>query len=103
DEAAPNPDAVLELGPSRLARPGTERPDQRGTVRVVTTPRGARVYQLIGFSPDVKVEHLPLGSSHELLVYREGFRPEIRTLSPSDFHDQGGRRIAELSVTLSKR
>jgi hypothetical protein len=70
---------------------------------VVATPRGARVYQLIGFSPDVTVQDLPLDQPQELLVYREGYAPLVRALSETDFETKGNRRVAELSVDLVKR
>ncbi|MDB4977609.1 MAG: Basic proline-rich protein, partial [Myxococcaceae bacterium] len=70
-------DPSLELGPSKLdAQAGAAA--RLGAVRVVTTPHGARVYQLVGFSPDVKVQDVPLAEPQELLVYREGYVPVVR-------------------------
>jgi len=100
---APTTDAALELGPSRLSTQDGQPSTRRGTVRVVATPRGARVYQLIGFSPEVTVQDLPLDQPQELLIYREGYAPVVRSLSESDFASRGGRRVAELSVELHKR
>jgi hypothetical protein len=71
-------------------------------VRVVATPRGARVYQLIGFSPEVTVQDLPLDQPQELLIYREGYVPLVRSLAESDFEPKGNRRVAELTVELTK-
>lgn len=93
----------LELGPSRLASQVSGQPARLGSVRVVATPRGARVYQLVGFSPDTKVQDVPLAEPQELLVYREGYVPVVRVLQPSDFKPQGERRVATVDVTLSKR
>jgi hypothetical protein len=92
---------ALELGPSRLTAQGSAK--GTGSVRVVTTPRSARVYQLVGFSPDVKVENLPLDGPHELLIFREGFTPVLRALQPSDFVQRGDKRVAEVTVELSKK
>jgi hypothetical protein len=96
-------DLTLELGPSRLTSQTSEQPSRLGSVRVVSTPRGARVYQLVGFSPEVKVENLPLSEAHELLVYREGFAPLVRAVTVDDFKEQSGRWVAELSFELRKR
>jgi hypothetical protein len=96
-------ESALELGPSRLAAQAAQLPTRLGTIRVVATPRGARVYQLVGFSPTVKVEDLPLASGQELLIYREGYVPIVRTVSPSDFKPHGDRRVAELNVQLTRR
>lgn len=90
----------LGLGASRLTQQTSAPAEQLGTVRVVATPRGARVYQLVGFSPRVELRDLPLTDSEELLVYREGAAPVVRTLAPSDFQASDGRRVAELEVSL---
>jgi hypothetical protein len=96
-------DAALELGPSRLSTQPAQPSTRRGAVRLVATPRGARVYQLIGFSPAVTVQDLPLDQPQELLIYREGYTPVVRSLSERDFEAKGGRRIAEVSVDLQKQ
>lgn len=93
----------LVLGPSRLGSALGHPSLRQGSVRVVTTPRGARVYQMIGFSPAVEFHDLSLAETHEILVYREGFAPVVRTLSASDFVEQAGRRVAELKVELRPR
>ncbi len=94
-------DDALNLGPSRLTSQGSAK--GTGSIRVISTPRSARVYQLIGFSPDVKVENLPLDAPQELLIYREGFTPVLRTVQPSDFVQQGDERAAEVTVELKKK
>ena len=73
-----------------------------GSVRVVTTPRGAKVYQLIGFTPDVRVENLPLDRSYEVLIYFEGRPLVTRQIEPADFRDQAGKRVAALELELPK-
>lgn len=102
DHAAPT-EGELELGPSRLVAPAGSAETKRGTVRVVATPQGASVYQLIGFSPAVKVENLPLQEPQQLLIYRERYKPVLRTLTSDDFRERGGRRVAELKIDLVKQ
>ncbi|HEX5660169.1 MAG TPA: hypothetical protein VFX59_23405 [Polyangiales bacterium] len=92
---------ALELGPSRLTAQGSAK--GTGTIRVITTPRSARVYQLIGFSPDVKVENVPLDGPQELLIYRDGFAPVLRGLQPSDFTPRGDKRVADVTIELKKK
>jgi hypothetical protein len=71
-----------------------------GSVRLVTTPRAAQVYQLIGFTPDVHVDNLPLDRAYELLVYVEG-RPSVRQrVEAKDFVEQAGKRVANIDVKL---
>jgi len=66
--------AHLDLGATRLPRDAMGTPSGTlGSVRVVTSPPGARVYMLIGFTPDVHVENIHTDQPVELLVYEEGF------------------------------
>lgn len=101
-EAKGGASAALALGPSRLSSQDGQPSARRGSIRVVATPHGARVYQLIGFSPNVTVQDLPLDQPHELLIYREGYTPVVRSLAEADFEARDGRRVAELSVELKK-
>ena len=92
----------LVLGPTRLPRDmGTPEPTL-GTVRVVTNPPGAKVYQLVGFAPDVRIESLPTDQPHELLVWLEGYEPERAVVGPSDFREVDGEQVAEISVELEE-
>lgn len=79
---------------------GTPR-SELGSVRIVTTPRGAKVYQVIGFAPEARIQDLTLDHTEELLVWKAGHEPLTRVVSPSDFIPQGGRKVAELSLTLA--
>ena len=90
----------LVLGPSLLPRePGV--PQARlGSVRVITTPPAAAVYQLVGFTPDVRVENLALDRSYELLIYAEGRPPVIKTVTPDAFIPQGGKRTAVIDLSI---
>jgi hypothetical protein len=73
-----------------------------GAVRVVTTPRAAAVYQLIGFTPDVHVDNLPLDHAYELLVYLEGRGSAHKRIEPADFQENpaNGKRIAQVELQL---
>lgn len=97
----PAEEGAMELGETLLPQDVGSPSTTLGTVRIVTTPRGAKVYQVIGFAPEAVVEQLPLEASQEILVYREGFAPELRAIGPSDYADVGGRKRAEVEVTLA--
>jgi hypothetical protein len=92
----------LVLGETRLPWEALGAPSGRlGTVRIVTTPPGAKVYLLVGFTPDVRVQNVPTDEAVELLVYRSGYRPERIVIGPSDWTiAQDGTKGAEVSVTL---
>ena len=94
---------LLDLGPTKLPRevgtPGTDL----GQVRVITAPRGAKVYQLIGFTPDVRITDLRTDDAVELVLFAEGYVPQRTVVGPSDWRDEGGERVAEVNVTLVER
>lgn len=94
---------ALDLGATKLPRdvgtPGTEL----GRVRVITAPRGAKVYQLIGFTPDVRITDLRTDAAVELLLFAEGYVPQRVVVGPSDWRDVGGERVAEVTATLVER
>jgi hypothetical protein len=91
--------ALVSLGPSLMPRePGT--PGELGSVRVITNPPGAKVYMLIGFTPDVHVENLPTDEAHELLVWTDGHRVERVVVGPSDWQGEGSDQTAAVSATL---
>ncbi|NOY90680.1 MAG: hypothetical protein GXP55_05670, partial [Deltaproteobacteria bacterium] len=95
---------ALNLGETRLEPDAMGQPTgELGRVRVLTTPPGAKVYYLIGFGPDVRVRHLLTDEVHELLVFREGYRPQRVVVAPSDFRDTPDGKVAEASVQLERR
>jgi hypothetical protein len=96
-----SPEKALELGPTLLPRDVGTPGGRLGSVRVITTPKSAKVYQLIGFTPDVRVENLPIDAAYEVLVYLPGYGLQTRRVEPSDFRDQGGQRVADVSVPLT--
>jgi hypothetical protein len=94
----------LDLGPTRLPHELGAPGGDLGSVRVVTSPPGARVYLLIGFTPDVHVENVHTDEAVELLVYHEGYEIERVMVGPSDWvTGADGGRAASLSVTLHER
>jgi hypothetical protein len=93
-----------DLGPTRLPQqPGAPK-GPLGDVRVITSPPGAKVYQLIGFTPDVRVENLPVGQPVELLVYLGGYGLQRVVVGDADWKPQaGGALLAELDVKLTAK
>ena len=72
-------------------------------MRVITSPPGARVYLLIGFTPDVHVENIHTDEAVELLVYHEGYEIERVLVGPSDWATTAdGGRAASVNVTLDE-
>ena len=93
--------AVLALGDSILPEElGTPRAEL-GVARVITTPPGAKVYMLIGFTPDVRVENISTEEVAELLVWAEGYETERLVVAPSDWVEaEDGSKTADVEALL---
>jgi hypothetical protein len=92
--------ASLDLGDTLLPAEVGRPTHTLGSVRVVTTPRGAKVYQVIGFAPEAVLHDVALDRSEELLIWKRGFKPETRVMTANDFLEDQGRRVARIAVTL---
>ena len=91
----------LVLGQTRLDRASMGRATgERGQVRVVTTPPGARVFVLIGFG-SADVTNIRRDVPHELLVYEEGKTAQRVFVGPSDWRQTPQGSVAEIQVTFS--
>jgi hypothetical protein len=93
--------AVLALGDSILPEElGTPRAEL-GVARVITTPPVAKVYMLIGFTPDVRVENISTEEVAELLVWAEGYETERLVVAPSDWVEaEDGSKTADVEALL---
>ena len=97
----PMPPERLVLGDTRLPRDALGAPGaELGSIRVVTNPPGAKVYLLVGFTPQVTVANVRTDEVVELLVYREGHALERVAVMPSDWRDGEDGKVAEIDVTL---
>jgi len=92
--------AGLELGETLLPQDVGSPSSTLGTLRIVTSPKGAKIYQVIGFAPQALVEDLAIDARQELLIYRKGHLPEVRLVAPSDYVERAGRKRAVLDVKL---
>ena len=68
---------------------------------MITNPPGAKVYLLVGFSPEVVIENIRTDDVVELLVYHEGHPVQSAMVRPSDWvASADGLKTAEVDVTL---
>lgn len=97
----PMPEDALDLGPTRLPEDVGTPSSTLGHVRVITNPRGAKVYLLVGFSPSATVENVRTDQAVELLVYAEG-HPVLRSVvGPTDWQQrEDGSKHLEVSLAL---
>ncbi len=99
--AADEDPLAVDLGPSLMpSTPGT--PGDLGSVRIITNPPGAKVFMLIGFTPDVRVENLATREATELLLWLEGHRLERVVVGPSDWQGEGSDQEAHIRATLTE-
>jgi hypothetical protein len=101
--ASLSPGSEPELGETQLPPRIGSPTGTLGTARVITAPPGARVYQLIGFTPGVRVAGLALDRDYELLISLPGHALVQRSVRADEFRGRGPLRIAELEIGLSKR
>ena len=94
----------LRLGSSRLEHGELGTPSgQRGTVRVITNPPGARVYLLIGFSPSAEIRNVRTDEPLELLLWHEDHLPRRVPVMASDWRQEGDQPSARVQVRLEAR
>lgn len=92
-----------ELGATRMPQDVGRPQGALGNVRIITSPPGAKVYQLIGFTPDVRVENLEITPQVELLVYLAGHGLQRVIVGEADWKQQPSGLVAELDVKLTAR
>jgi hypothetical protein len=92
---------TVDLGPSLMpSDPGT--PGDLASVRVITNPPGAKVFMLIGFTPDVHVENQPTHEAIELVLWLEDHELERVVVGPSDWQGEGSAQEAHIRATLTE-
>ncbi len=91
----------LSLGETLLPQNVGAPRNQLGSVRVVTTPRGAKIYQVVGFSPEVTVEGVTIDEALELLVFAPDHVPQRVVVGPSDWEAGAGDPVANINITLA--
>lgn len=92
-----------DLGPTRLPEQIGTPKGPLGSVRIITSPPGAKVYQLIGFTPDVRVENLKVSPPVELLVYLSGYGLQRISVGDADWKQEGAALVAAVDVTLASK
>jgi hypothetical protein len=90
-----------DLGASRLPDAMGTPTGALGSVRVITSPQGAEVYQLIGFAPDVAVQNVPVHDPIELLLYLPSHDLKRVRVGPADFQPRAGELVADVNVALT--
>lgn len=96
------PEEDLALGDTLLRGMNLGGPSGAvGTVRVITNPPGAKVYQLVGYSPRAILENIPTDEAVELIIWHEEHPISRTVVSPSDWiEDADGSKTASVELTL---
>nr|MDQ3032269.1 hypothetical protein [Myxococcota bacterium] len=92
----------LVLGDTQLPRDALGAPSaDLGSIRVITNPPGAKVYLLVGFTPQVTVANVRTDEAVELLVFLDGHGLERIVVGPSDWTEaEDGSKTADVDITL---
>jgi len=81
-------DPVRAVGPEP-ASPPPPGPAGRGVLAVTSTPAGAQVWMLIGFTPRATITGLPAGRDVEVKVLKDGFLPGFAAVKGDDWYLSG--------------
>lgn len=79
---------VPALGPE-AASPPPPGPAGRGVLAVTSTPAGAQVWLLIGFTPRATITGLPAGRDVEVKVLKDGFLPGFAAIKGDEWYLSG--------------
>lgn len=79
---------VPAVGPEP-ASPPPPGPPGRGVLAVTSTPAGAQVWLLIGFTPRATITGLPAGRDVEVKVLKDGFLPGFAAIKGDDWYLSG--------------
>lgn len=93
---------LWDLGPTLLPREVGQLTGPLGAVRVITQPAGLNVYQLVGFTPDARIDNLSVEQASELLIYASGHQIEKVKVAPNQWRT-GIPRTASLDISLKTR
>ncbi len=79
---------IPAMGPEP-ASPPPPGPAGRGVLAVKSTPAGAQVWLLIGFTPRATITGLPAGRDVEVKVLKDGFLPGFAAVKGDDWYLSG--------------
>ncbi|MDH3731574.1 MAG: hypothetical protein OES13_10725 [Acidimicrobiia bacterium] len=82
--------------------PSSPTGEQRGRVRVITNPPGAKVYRFVGVGPTVEISTASIHEGQEVLVYHPEHSARRAVIGPSDWRVAPGQtdHTASLDVAL---
>jgi hypothetical protein len=96
---------VAPAAPPKTPAPEATGKAGRGRIHIDSDPRGAQVYLLVGFTPQVRVTNLAADETHEFKVMLDGHVPAFAVVAATDFMDPTGKIRSEVqkSVVLRAR
>jgi hypothetical protein len=86
--------------PEKKPPPG---PEGKGIVHVESTPPGAQVWLLVGFTPRVPLSGVPAGKDYEFMVLKDGFEPSESKFRAADWYLSGVPGQGEVRGELSQQ
>ncbi|MBT8496323.1 MAG: protein kinase [Deltaproteobacteria bacterium] len=77
-------------------------PEGQGIVHVESTPPGAQVWLLVGFTPEVKIAGLVAGKTYELKVLKDGYLPGYLVFKDSSWYLSGEAGVGSVKPELAR-
>lgn len=84
-----DPDTPPPAAPPAPETPPDPGPGGPGVIAVESTPPGAEVWLLVGFTPEARVSGLPSGNDFDFKVLKDGHRPAYATVRAGDWFLSG--------------
>ncbi|MDH3201795.1 MAG: hypothetical protein OEM15_12950 [Myxococcales bacterium] len=75
--------------------------EQRGSVRVITNPPGAKVYRFVGMGPTVEIPTASIHEGQEILVYHPEHSARRAVIGPSDWRVAPGQPDHRASLEIA--
>ncbi len=88
---------VPAVGPEP-ASPPPPGPPGRGVLAVTSTPAGAQVWMLIGFTPRATITGLPAGRDVEVKLLKDGFLPGFTSVKAGEWYLSGRNGPVQPSI-----
>jgi len=77
-------------------------PAGQGVVHVESTPPGAQVWLLVGFTPKVSLTGMVAGKTYEFKVLKEGYRPAYAEFKDSQWYLSGEPGVGKVKPELEQ-
>ncbi|MGB3050881.1 MAG: hypothetical protein WBB42_07770 [Polyangiales bacterium] len=98
-DAAVDPSDELNFGDAKTEQASVDA-GERGRVRVITNPPGAKVYRYLGVGPSVRIPATSIHEGQEVLVFRPEHETRRAVIGPSDWQVAEGQTVQSATLQI---